>query len=239
MSYNSGGRIVSDGLVMYLDAANRKSFVSGSSVWRDLSNNSRSGSLINGPSFNSINGGVISFDGTDDVVSGSINGDIFTGSFTQTAWIYKLNANQIWQGVFNNSSPATNYAYSMTFGNGSVAAPYNSVGVNQVGVLENGIFLDIGTHINKWLYIVITKSSSTINIYCYKDGSLLQNSGTITWNSGNFAKTNNYQVGRHWASTVSNIPFQGYIPQITVYSRTLSATEILNNYNVTKKRFGL
>jgi hypothetical protein len=127
----------------------------------------------------------------------------------------------------------------MTFGNGSVAAPYNSVGVNQVGVLESGIFLDIGTHINKWLYIVITKSSSTINIYCYKDGSLLQNSGTITWNSGNFAKTNNYQVGRHWASTVSNIPFQGYIPQIAVYSRTLSATEILNNYNVTKKRFGL
>jgi hypothetical protein len=126
----------------------------------------------------------------------------------------------------------------MTFGNGSVAAPYNFTGVNQVGVLESGIF-DIGTHINKWLYIVISKSGQHLNIYCYKDGTLLQNSGTITWNSGNFAKTNNYQVGRHWANTVGNIPFQGYIPQITVYNRTLSSIEILNNYNITKKRFGL
>jgi hypothetical protein len=238
MSYNSGGRIVSDGLVMYLDAANRKSFVSGSSVWRDLSNNSRSGSLLNQPAFSSINGGVISFDGTDDVVSGSINGDIFTGSFTQTAWIYKLNANQIWQGVFNNSSPATNYAYHVGFGQGTATAPYNSVGVHQLGVAESGVWLNISTHINKWLYIVVTKSGSTLNIYCYKDGSLLQTSGTITWNGGNFAKTNNYQVGRIWAGT-GVVPFQGYIPQIAVYSRTLSATEILNNYNVTKKRFGL
>jgi len=62
----------------------------------------------------------------------------------------------------------------MTFGNGSTDAPYNSIGTNQVGVVAAGIFLDIGSHLNRWLYVAITKSGSLLNIYCYKDGSLLQ-----------------------------------------------------------------
>lgn len=236
IAYNPS--IVSSGLVLCLDAANPRSYSGTGTTWTDLSSSSNNGALTNGPTYSSSNKGAIVFDGTDDIVTGSITGSIFTGNFTQTAWIYKLNANQIWQGIFTNSSPATNFTYLMTFGNGSVDAPFNSVGVNQVGVQNGGVFLDIGTHINKWLYIVISKSSSTLNIYCYKDGTLLQNSGTITWNSGNFATTNNYQIGRHWASG-GVIPFQGNVSQITVYNKALSAAEITQNYNATRSRFGL
>jgi hypothetical protein len=178
------------------------------------------------------------FDGVDDVVNGTINGSIFTGAFTQTAWIYKLNDNQAWQGVFTNSSPATNNTYLMTFGNGSVAAPYNSVGANQVGASESGIFLDIGTHINQWLYLVATKTGSTLTIYCYKQGILLQNSGTITWNGGNFATTNNYQIARHWAGGFVT-PFQGNISQVQIYNRALSAQEVKQNYDALKGRYNL
>ena len=205
-------------------------------VWTDFSNNGNSGIITNGVGYNSANGGSFVFDGVDDTVNGTISGSIFTGSFTQTAWIYKLNTNQIWQGVFTNSSPATNNTYLMTFGNGSVAAPFNSVGANQVGVSENGIFLDVGTHTNRWLYIVMTKTGSTLNIYCYKDGTLLQTSGTITWNGGNFATTNNYQIGRHWAT---GLLFQGNISQISMYNRALSATEIKQNFNATRGRYGV
>lgn len=229
--------IVTNGLVLALDAANQKSYVSGSTIWRDLSGNGNNGTLLSGSTYSSEKGGNIVFDGNDDVVNGNINGSIFTGSFTQSSWVYKLNANQNWQGVFSNSV-GINYTYLMTFGNGSVAAPYNSVGANQVGISEAGIFLDIGTHINKWLNIIITKTGSTLNIYCYKDGILLQNSGTINWNGGNFSTTNNYLLGRHWiGGSVANL--QGNIANTLLYNRVLTAAEIQQNYNALKSRFNL
>ena len=237
MSGKSGPDIVENGLVLCLDAANKFSYPRTGTTWTDLSGNSNNGTLTNGPTFSAGNMGSILFDGTNDYVLGTINGSIFTGSFTHSAWIYKLNANQVWQGVFTNSSPATSNTYLMTFGNGSVAAPYNSVGANQVGISESGIFLDIGTHTNRWLYIVMTKTGSTLNIYCYKDGTLLQTSGTINWNGGNFATTNNYEIGRHWAGG-DVVPLQGNISQTSIYNRALSATEVLQNYKATKSRFG-
>jgi len=230
--------LVTSGLVLCLDAANPKSYPGSGTTWTDLSGSGNNGTLVNGVGYNSSNLGSLVFDGVDNTVNGTILGSIFTGSFTQSAWIYKLNANQVWQGVFTNSSPATNNTYLMTFGNGSPQAPYNSVGVNEVGVGEIGVFLDIGTHINKWLYITITKSGSTLTIYCYKDGNLLQNSGTITWNGGNFATTNNYQIGRHWADG-SIVPLQGNISNVTLYNRALTAAEIQQNYNALRGRFGV
>jgi len=239
--YNSDDvfdNIVGNGLVLHLDAGNSASYPGSGTTWFDLKG-TNNGTLTNGPTYSSANGGSIVFDGNDDYVTGSITGSIFTGSFTQTAWIYKLNATQIWQGVFNNSSPATNYAYLMTFGNGSVSAPLNSVGVNQVGVSESGVFLDVGTHINMWLYVAITKTGSTLNIYCFKSGTLLQNSGTITWNGGNFATTSSYEVGRHWANTAGNSRLQGNVSQVSVYNRVLSVDEITQNFNALRRRYGV
>ena len=61
-------RIVTDGLVLHLDAGNRRSYVSGSTIWTDLVNNSRTGSLVNGPTFDSSNQGSIVFDGVNENV---------------------------------------------------------------------------------------------------------------------------------------------------------------------------
>jgi hypothetical protein len=68
MGYSYGPSIVKDGMVMCLDAANRKSFVSGSDTWFDLTGNNNTGSLQNGPVFSSQNGGSLTFDGVDDYV---------------------------------------------------------------------------------------------------------------------------------------------------------------------------
>lgn len=240
LGYGKLPNISQNGLVLYLDAGNNLSYRPGVSgtTWKDLSGNNNNGTLTNGPVFNSSGSGVIAFDGVDDVVNGTINGSIFSQSFTQTAWIYKLNNTQIWQGVFTNYAPSTNNTHVMTFGNGTTAAPFNSVGVNQVGVADSGVFLDIGSHLNRWLYIVITKTGSTLNIYCYKDGSLLQTSGTITWNGGNLATTNSYQIARHW-SNAGVVPLQGNIASVSIYNRVLSVTEIQQNFEATRNRFGV
>ena len=235
MAVGYNPRIVTDGLVLALDAGNTKSYPGIGTAWTDLSGNGNNGSLVNGVGYSN---GSLSFDGVNDVVDGTINGSIFTGNFTQSAWVYKLNANRTWEGVFTNSSPATNDTYLMTFGNGSAEAPFNSVGVNRVGISNVGVFLDIGTHINRWLNITITKTGSTLNIYCYKDGTLLQNSGTITWNGGNFATTNNYQIGRHWAGG-SVVPLEGNVANVTLYNRALTASEIQQNFNATRSRYSI
>ena len=75
------GNIVTNGLVLYLDAANYQSYISGSTTWYDLSGNNNSGSLVNGPTYSSTNAGSIVFDGTNDYVglpNGLLSG---TGDF--------------------------------------------------------------------------------------------------------------------------------------------------------------
>ena len=66
MAFGNGPRVVTDGLVLALDASDRNSYISGSSTWFDLTTNQYTASLINGPAFNSQNGGSIFFDGTND-----------------------------------------------------------------------------------------------------------------------------------------------------------------------------
>ena len=73
MAFNFSPKVVTDGLVLYLDAANPKSIVSGSTIWTDLSRGGNNGTLIGGPTFNSGNGGSIVFDGSNDYVSVSNN----------------------------------------------------------------------------------------------------------------------------------------------------------------------
>jgi hypothetical protein len=92
MSYYNGPKAVMDGLVMYLDAGNTKSYLSGSSTWNDLSGNGNNGTLTNGPTFSSANGGSIVFDGVDDTITVPYSSTLDpTGGITIEAWIYANN----------------------------------------------------------------------------------------------------------------------------------------------------
>lgn len=84
MSYHNGPKIVSEGLVLYLDAANSKSYSGTGTTWTDLSGNSNNATLVNGPTYSSLNGGGIVLDATDDFISITpsaslkVDGDNFT-----------------------------------------------------------------------------------------------------------------------------------------------------------------
>ena len=89
--------IVTNGLVLYLDAANRQSYVSGSTTWFDATANGLSGSLVNGPTFNSANGGSIVFDGVDDFVSTNNSSSLTQAGntqFTAELWAKKTAADK-------------------------------------------------------------------------------------------------------------------------------------------------
>ena len=115
MGFYRAPQIVTNGLVMYLDAANPKSYPTTGTAWYDRSGNGNTGTLTNGPTFNSGNNGSIVFDGIDDYVSlssspnltnplticGFINTSIVSG-VNQVIYGPLANGSDNWLSISNN-----------------------------------------------------------------------------------------------------------------------------------------
>ena len=230
ISYNP--RIVTDGLVLALDAGNPKSYPGSGTAWTDLSGNGNNGTLVNGVGYNSGNLGSLVFDGTDDYILGTIPSSTFSGAHSIGCWFYRETVTQ-WAGLFSNNVNTTSCSI-FTF-----ISTFNSLGTNQAGVNGASISVDLGAdHLNKWIYAVITyagvTSGSAVNVYAYKNGSLLTATGSLYWN---LSSSSSYYIGRHWTSASQIL--DGFIPQVSVYNRALTAAEIQQNFNATRSRFSI
>lgn len=217
MSTIGGSNIVTNGLVLALDAANRRSYVSGSSVWNDLSGNRNSGSLVNGPTFDSANGGSIVFDGSDDIVNLGRPASLDLTTLTLSAWIRTTtNLNQIVIGKSYISSYYMNIAPN----------------VKQFAFWTNGnqllstVIPTIGDP--TWCNIVGTINSTSKSIYF--NGTI--NASTVGSTVG--IDSNDIYIGN---SPVLNSFFLGNIANIQIYNRALSSEEVLQNYEALKSRY--
>jgi hypothetical protein len=244
MSVSGPGKVISDGLVLYLDASNNKSIVSGNTTWFDVSRNNNSGSLINGPTFNSSNGGEIVFDGTDDIVSFSTaNWTYFNNraSWTVSTWA-RLNTGLLWYNpypIFGNDDGGSNSAYIAISGGGQYRDWFFLRWYIATSVYRNGddfpIYAGRYYHLSVVFYSVGTGFTDG-RIEMYINGSL-----AYTTNSQQTNGVNTYlTLGRGWNITGGFYwPFPGRISSFMFYNRRLNAAEILQNYNLEKKRFGL
>jgi hypothetical protein len=227
-----GRGIVRDGLVLDLDAGNTASYSGSGTTWTDLSASGNNGTLTNGPIYSSANGGSIVFDGVDDYILGTIPSSTFSGAHSIGCWFYRKTVTQ-WSGLFSNNV-GTNSAAILTFIDNT-----NIIGTNQAGVNGAYVGIDLGTHLNKWIYCVMTvngsTNGSTVNVYAYKDGSLLTATGSLYWT---LSSGSSYYVGRHYQGSAALI-HDGNIPQVSIYNRALTAAEISQNYNALKGRYGL
>ncbi len=240
MSYNSGGRLVSDGLVLCLDAANRKSFVSGSTTWSDISRNGYNGTLTNGPTYDTTNGGSIVFDGSNDnVLLGDVL-DLGTNNLTINVWAYKTAATVGDHYLVSKSrAAAQNYRYGFGYSSAQkIAAFFQGNGGADINPSGSSTI-----PLNTWhMATMVATRSSSIKIYLNGVPETLGSSATISqWNGLDFQSNNPFRLGSYTSSdnTTPNLLFAGRIAVAQVYFRSLSDAEILNNYNVTKKRFGL
>jgi hypothetical protein len=243
MSTLSGGpNIVVDGLVLALDAANTKSYVSGSTSWTDLSRSGNNGTLTNGPTFNSDNGGSIVFDGVDDFIEFGDVLDLGTNSLTVNHW---LNLNIYSSQVFMSKALAgtQNYRFSTAIG-----YPTTTNG-RLYGFMQGNSGADIVPYgstvvpLNTWFMATyVFDRTSTIKIYYNGIAETLTGSATISqWNGLNFQSINPFRIGTYTASNNTGIvaPMSGKMGLTQMYFRSLSATEVLQNYNATKGRFQL
>ena len=186
----------------------------------DVSGNGRNGSLINGVTFNSFqNGGFLIFDYTDDYIGSFVDAQLGTPStFTLSAWVRSSNISQA-QNIFNANPPFFLRITSSTIR----CAVYTGT-----WIFVNG---SITLSSNTWYNLVLVYDQSTVKGYV--NNVLDVNSvktGTPIWGSLN---TIGFTTGGEDAPSVTNIA------NAMIYNRALSATEITQNYNAQKARFGL
>jgi hypothetical protein len=229
------GNIVKDGLVLDLDAAKKDSYPGSGTVWNDISGNGNSGSLVNGPTFSSANAGSLVFNGTNNYVSGSSNIGI-VGDFNATlsVWVNILELSTGYKCICMFGSTGAMQGFSI-FSN-IAAQGAGSITIGFYG-LNNGYTAASTIVANTWYNMVATKTSgafSSSNTKLYINGTL--QSLTFTTPATPNGVDGKYYIGNDPANEISN---NMRIANFQIYNRALSASEVLQNYNAQKSRYGL
>jgi hypothetical protein len=235
--------LVTDGLAFYVDAGDTDSYPGSGTTWTDISTNSNNGTLTNGPTFDSGDGGSIVFDGTDDYIElGSIdssNAISLAGTTGQTweAWINADGTGDQYQRIFDksNSGGGTN-GHFLSLGydsnDGEIYCKVN----NNTSDMPNGVYGENMYTTGSWAHICVTRKNNTAdagwNFYSNAVVKLSRSSTNLTVPT----TTTNAKIGT-WSGTARE--WNGKIAIVRLYNRDLSAAEVLQNYNAEKSRYGL
>lgn len=232
MGLGHSPRIATNGLVGYWDAGNTRSYPGSGTTWTDLSGRNNTGTLTNGPTFSSSNGGYITFDGTNDYIDcGSNYSGLFGSGFTWGAWIQILSGSVYRRILTINTTDNTNYQNFLQISpTSTVQAGFSFTTPGPVSQYKEGT---TALNVNTWYYVTVTMSSS-VNIYV----NGVNNAGTT---SGTPSLSNSYgrlEIGRLIQSSVA---YYGpcYISNAYLYNRELSQSEISQNFNALRGRFGI
>jgi hypothetical protein len=229
MAYHNGPKIITEGLVFYLDAGNTRSYPGSGTIWSSLINGEVSGSFVNDPTFNSANLGSIVFDGVNDYVNcGSNTITSFPTDFTVHTWVYPTSAPAASSFIVSRRSAATFVNNYQVFLNPSllIVLQINNNAGGAVQVFSGSAPL------NKWTCVTAVKSGSNMLVY---DDTVLVASGSAP--GGTITDTNApLRIGQNHDL---NAPFVGRISNVMLYNRALSQEEILRNFNAHRSRFGV
>ena len=217
------GNIVTNGLVLNLDAANPRSYAPpfNGTTWQNIApvSSSLTGSLVGGIAYTGSNGGALVFDGVNDYVNlGSLS--LIQNDFCISLWVRMTTSNN-------------HYLFS---------TGYNSA--NSLLIFDGGIWLkdsdplgrmpgSPGTSLDQNINIVVTRTGPTAS--WYKNGIL---QSTLSY-SGSIATGGTYTIG--WAIPRNNpiAYLQGNFYLLHIYNRGLNQSEVLQNFNATRARFGI
>jgi len=226
--------IVTSGLVLCLDSGNTNSYPGTGTTWTDISGNGNTGTLVNSPTFSSNYAGIIAFNGTNQYVNCGYNSIIYnlTTDFAVELWVRWIGAvattgNGQWM-VANVDISNTNGGFQLGYipGTGFILSTYGNL---------QSVAYNIVPTINTWYHFVGTKSS-TLGYTVYLNGISVANANILT-NAG--AASRNLRIAHRERDGGSAGYFPGYIPITKIYNRALSATEVTQNFNALRGRYGL
>ena len=220
--------IVTDGLVLNLDAGFVGSYPTTGSTWYDISGNASNGTLINGPTFNSANSGSIVFDGVDDYAQCA--GSFPLTSATIITWIRRNGSQMSFAGVF------------FTRGGSSITGLNFYYDTNKIGYHWAAGYWDFESNLTipdlTWCMVALSVTSKVGILY------LCQSSGiTTATNTSSHPSIVLDNIKLAQDDTVEQFGlyrfFKGNIAISQVYNRALSSNEITQNFNALKGRFGI
>ena len=230
---NDYENIVTDGLVLHLDAGRVSSYGGDGTTWRDLSGNNNNGTLQNGVGFSAEEGGSLIFDGANDYVDVIETTDTFSGSFTVNLWYYaKINTGGY--RIFFETN-----GYRVSSGAGLAMYQYddfwsiwgrpttNGSNTNMINTSAGSLGLNV------WKNITLTRDINTGSLVLYLNGV---SSGSYSGNTADYYKLNTtrkYNIGGGRTEYFSN----SNISQVSIYNKALTATEIQQNYNALVGRY--
>ena len=220
MGFYRGPNIVTDGLVLALDAANPTSYISGSTTWQDLSGNNNSGSLVSGPAFSTNVGGNIVFDGSNK--RATLTTPFGKSGFTSVSiWYNRVESvsSTSWRTLFATATTNIHHLISQDT-------------TRVLGVFD-GSFRSFGytppIDGNFHNYTVVYQSATNATLYV--DGIFFSTISIIlNLETSPIGSIGNWTSGNYWA---------GSIATSQIYNRALSASEIQQNFNAMRGRFGI
>jgi len=227
MAFSYSPKIVTDGLVFAVDAANEKSYPGSGTTWTDLAG-SNNGTLTNGPTFGSGNGGSIVFDGANDIMSTSITIKAASSTELQTfcSWLKGTDPDNSFFGSSANSAGKFHLILNFQSDGQLRFAQSRYGGGNPLTDESNIVTVNANTD---WNYACVVKTAQyTYDVY-FNNELIIEDALKEATLDADFA------LGQWWNGRVK--PSQ--ISNVSIYNRALTPTEITQNYNALKSRFGL
>jgi hypothetical protein len=222
---SAGSSIVTSNLQLYLTAGNTSSYPGSGTTWTDLSTNSYSTTLTNTPTYNSGNGGYFSFDGSDYV---DTNQSLASETFSVGGW-FRTSSAGIKMFLSKETSAGNPWNYRIWLNGGQINADMSQV------TTQSSLSSPLTTYNNgNWYQVMFTRDDSTW--YLYVNGVQV-NTKSDSY-TGNVVNSQELWIGRS-AYLGGSYQFTGDISEVMIYNRVLTSSEILQNYNATKTRFGL
>ena len=218
----SSDGIVTSGLAIHLDAGNVASYPGSGTTWTSLVN-SYTGSMGTGVGYSASNGGVITFNGAStafvNMYASASALAATTNNFSIEAW-YQSNNN--FPGIMRTGSGSSGFVFGYFSSTGTAwkVTKYSRIDLSAGTIPQN----------TSWHQAVLTYSSTT-GVRVYIDGAL---SGTAVNNNSNLIGGNEFSVGRS-----ESVRLNGSMGIFRWYSAVLSASDVLQNFNANRSRYGI
>ena len=221
MAFSRGPKIVTDGLVLALDAANPRSYPGSGTTWYDLSGNGYNGTLLNGTSFSNGNSGYLSFDGTNDRIS--FTQFTHTTAWTISYWFYHDGESD--DMTIGEHSTNPNRFYHRDTGTSYKLRVHNN---DNISVQD----MALGDIRNQWAHLAYSMDDSSGTIKGWVNGEQVLD--TSTGYSATFVVDS---WGRVYPNDVYH--WKGRVGPVLIYNRQITTPEYKQIYNATRSRFGL
>jgi hypothetical protein len=232
MSVSYNPKIVTDGIVFYLDAANQNSYPGTGTTWFDLSGNSNNTTLRNSPTYSTANLGTFIFDGIDDDADcgndSSIN--FGTDNFTVSVWFRRFsnaatNLRLLSKAAGNDTANAASAGFAFFGGNTALSFAINPTGTRTI--------ISAGNYsVDQWVNVVGVLERG-VNIRTFNNSVPI---ATAAAPSGSVSGTTSLFIG---SNSGSNLFWPGEISNVSLYNRALTPQEIQQNFNAIRGRYGI